>query len=906
MTKDETNRKIAAEALLQYEEQHPTPFESMVEGFAIAQIVRDQTRLPIDIEFLELNRGFEVQLGLPRAHILGKRLSEVFSHEATARCLPLCFRMIENGEAVAFEQYVELVKRWYEIVVSNRGSDRIELFCRDVTARKETEVWLRESEGRLRFLIERAPFSLAMFDRQMCYLVVSRRWMEDYLPGYDQVLGRSHYEVFPECPERWRDAHLRGLAGETVCGEEQLCKKKDGQIVCTRYEVRPWYTIDGSIGGIVLYTEDITEQRRTEEKLRSGEERFCRTFGCAPIGLAIADRNGCLKHCNPAFADLLGYEESDLIGQKFDLLIDSQDRKKHLAEFGKLQAGDSPFFEIENRLKHKDGRSIWVLNWVTVLGCSATIPSELMVLVLDISKRRLDQERASAEWDAIDRLQKIGDLFVRDGDVSGVLDSIIDTFIAICSADYGDLQLVNVTSGNLEIAAYRRLPTWWIDCWQHASIARGDHLSVLRGGQNVLIENVQERSDLFCEEELEKLTKIDIRDILCTPLIGRTGKLLGIFSAYCKSPHSIDDRRMMLVHLLARQAADIVERRETEAIVHDRDEHIRAILDAASDAIVSIDRSGIILSCNIATEKMFNYTREELIGKNVKILMPPAYGREHDSYLKRYQQTGVPRVIGIGREALAMRKDGSTFPVDLAVSEINHLGQFTGIIRDISERKNLQRDVLAIADEEQRRIGQDLHDSVQQELAAVGLLTQTLIKNIERRSESLSQEFADQCRELTQRISSGLKRAQREVRYISRGLVPLPLDSSGLMDALQELAVRTESVSVNCSFRCEKPVILHDSIAVTHLYRIAQEAVTNAIKHSQPRNIVIELILNTDQIELKVTDDGKGYRLENDTKGMGIKTMQYRASLIGGALTIAAKDSGGTVVSCKFFRAGVL
>jgi signal transduction histidine kinase len=126
------------------------------------------------------------------------------------------------------------------------------------------------------------------------------------------------------------------------------------------------------------------------------------------------------------------------------------------------------------------------------------------------------------------------------------------------------------------------------------------------------------------------------------------------------------------------------------------------------------------------------------------------------------------------------------------------------------------------------------------------------------------------------------------------------------MDALQELAVRTESVSVNCSFRCEKPVILHDSIAVTHLYRIAQEAVTNAIKHSQPRNIVIELILNTDQIELKVTDDGKGYRLENDTKGMGIKTMQYRASLIGGALTIAAKDSGGTVVSCKFFRAGVL
>ena len=133
---------------------------------------------------------------------------------------------------------------------------------------------------------------------------------------------------------------------------------------------------------------------------------------------------------------------------------------------------------------------------------------------------------------------------------------------------------------------------------------------------------------------------------------------------------------------------------------------------------------------NAATERMFGYTAAETIGQNVKMLMPSPYREEHDRYLDSYNKTGVKKIIGIGREVVARRKDGSTFPVDLAVSAVDHLNLFAGIIRDITGRKELEREVVEIASLEQRRIGQDLHDSVGQELTALNILAGDLAETL--------------------------------------------------------------------------------------------------------------------------------------------------------------------------------
>ncbi|MBL9130978.1 MAG: PAS domain S-box protein, partial [Verrucomicrobiaceae bacterium] len=164
---------------------------------------------------------------------------------------------------------------------------------------------------------------------------------------------------------------------------------------------------------------------------------------------------------------------------------------------------------------------------------------------------------------------------------------------------------------------------------------------------------------------------------------------------------------------------------DLQAALKASEQRATAIVETAVNAIITIDENCIIETANSATERLFGYTREELIGRNISMLMPNPYRDRHDSYVSDYLRTGVRRIIGIGREALAQRKDGSVFPIDLSVGEaVLPSGRriFTGIIRDLTERKLLEDKILHISEEEQARIGRDIHDDLCQQLAAIGCL----------------------------------------------------------------------------------------------------------------------------------------------------------------------------------------
>jgi two-component system CheB/CheR fusion protein len=348
---------------------------------------------------------------------------------------------------------------------------------------------------------------------------------------------------------------------------------------------------------------------------------------------------------------------------------------------------------------------------------------------------------------------------------------------------------------------------------------------------------------------------------------------------------------------LLKRANEILERQVSERTqsLREREERLQSILNTVADAIITIDQGGIIQSVNPAAEQMFGYTAAEMIGQNVNMLMPSPYQNEHDSYLTRYLQTREKRIIGIGREVEGRRKDGSVFPVDLAVSEIEHLKLFTGILYDLTRRKQLEREVVEIASLQQRRIGQDLHDSVGQELTALNLLAGDLAVALRTDPKNAA--------DLIERMTKGLQRCQQKFRDIIQGLLPIAIDSGGLMTALADLADHVQRQGhVTCVFDCPKPVFIADNLIATHLYFIAQEAVYNALKHAQPRNIHIRLESNR-LLVLRVQDDGTGMPvLPVDHEGLGLRIIRNRAAIIGAKLTIEPAQPSGTVVTCVLAR----
>jgi two-component system sensor kinase FixL len=339
-----------------------------------------------------------------------------------------------------------------------------------------------------------------------------------------------------------------------------------------------------------------------------------------------------------------------------------------------------------------------------------------------------------------------------------------------------------------------------------------------------------------------------------------------------------------------------IERRRTQTALRDSEACLRAILETAVEGIITIDEHGIIESFNPAAEKIFNYPAIEVLGRNVSMLMPAPYCREHDDYMSNYARTGRAKIIGIGREVTGQRKDGTAFPMDLAVSEVRLESRrlFTGFVRDITERKRLEREILEISDVEQRRIGQGLHDGLCQQLAGIELMSEALARNLKKQSKAGAAQAA--------KITAHLREAIAQTRRLARGLSPVSLESNGLMSALQEMvAAVTKLFNIECRFQGGEPILVRDNAAATHLYRIAQEAINNAIRHGKAKTVVVTLTRQKEKARLIVADNGVGLSKDSKTDaGMGLQIMKYRAGMIGAALEISSTDGQGTTVICTF------
>jgi PAS domain S-box-containing protein len=214
---------------------------------------------------------------------------------------------------------------------------------------------------------------------------------------------------------------------------------------------------------------------------------------------------------------------------------------------------------------------------------------------------------------------------------------------------------------------------------------------------------------------------------------------------------------------------------------------------------------------------------------------------------------------------------------------------------EIERRKKLEREILNISEQEQRRLGQELHDSLGQHLTGISFMARVLENKLKKKKIEEAKSVAE--------IAKLVTEATNQARGLAKGLHPVDLDSGSLISSLHELAASTQHLfGIHCTFRYDKLITMSNSESAVHLYRIAQEAVTNAIKHGRTKNIEIRLESAEDNAVLTVENDGRDFPKEYEVRGtgMGLQIMDHRVDLIGGTLKIRKGPKGGTIVSCTF------
>jgi signal transduction histidine kinase len=214
----------------------------------------------------------------------------------------------------------------------------------------------------------------------------------------------------------------------------------------------------------------------------------------------------------------------------------------------------------------------------------------------------------------------------------------------------------------------------------------------------------------------------------------------------------------------------------------------------------------------------------------------------------------------------------------------------------LERSQRLEREIIDISEREQQRIGRDLHDGVCQYLAAIGFSAAILNRDLERESPIRAQKAGE--------IANLLQDALKRTRDLARGLSPVDRDEGGLESALNELASSTSRLSgISCSFICVGQVEIRDNAQAVHLFRIAQEALNNAIKHGQPKAVVVALEASNGALSLRVSDDGVGFDPTcSERRGMGLNIMRYRARMLAGTLEIQSNSPVGTMVTCTIAR----
>ncbi len=893
MILDITERKLG-EALQQESEfRHRAAFEGSSVGMCHAD--------PITGRFLKVNRRFCKMTGYSNAELVDRPCEEFI--ELTER------NVVSDGldhlrrgvisEYRAEHRFVHKAGHivWGDMTV-NLVQDlsgrplRTLAIIKDVTERKQAEEKVRDAEQRLLAFLDNSTVCGWMKDEEGRYVFLSKNFLRYLGVRLEEIQGKTDFDHWPkEIAAKFRENDLQVIRSNRafeVFEEGWDAEGKRTIWLCHKF---PYQDADGKrfIGGLGI---DITDHKRTENALRESEHRLSLVLQGANVGLWDWHLGGDRVHFSHEWKSQLGYEDDEIADrfEEWQSRVHPDDLEPTLARVRQFLEKPWPNYEVEFRMRHKNDSWRWILARGSLIDGPNGKPIRMIGIHLDITERKEAEESLREREEQLRLVNEAANIGTYFADYENDCVRYSPELCAMLGVESGiDRKLED----GFQFVSPEDLQQIRRD-FSAAANPSGD------GRQRTEIRIRRPSGEL---RWLMTSGRVSFRE---TP----TGRVRWKLVGACLD---ITERKQIEESL--RQLNDELEERvdDRTRVLYAKQERLQAILNNSFNAVLTCDRQGQVESVNLAAVKVFGYSISEMIGQDFRKFVPPPDGPSADRAGRSYLEMGLTRMTGYSLEVVAHRKDGSTFPADLAVSEIAHLGLFCSILRDISENKRLERELAEATAFEQRRIGQDLHDSVGQRLTALTMVAQDFVESLGSAAQSSdrSPQQIDQPAmpptlsnlspiKLAERLRRDLQQTLEQVRAISRNLNPVPVDSQGLAAALEDLVEQMQLQSrVSCYFESDSPVVIEDNVTGTHLFHIAQEALSNALRHAHAREVRISLRQDDLQIVLRIQDDGDGVSWPlPQREGIGLRIMKSRADMIGATLTFDRAKPKGTEVTC--------
>lgn len=808
-------------------------------------------------------------LGYQPQEWVGRNALELVHPEDLPRVTKVLDRLLETPGGTMTEQFRcrhnDGSWRWVESLGTNclaqPAVGGIILNFRDITERKRADEALRESEERYRLMAEAIPQPAWRTNAQGEVTECNGRWYEYTGQTPEEARGNGWMKALhPDdagCVMQKVQDDVAG--GERFQVEYRLRRTSDGSY---RWHIARGLPIKDMDGRIVCWfgsAADIEDQKRAQEMLeervrertaelaesnlalRNSEAKYRTLVEELPAITYIAglDEGNTTLYISPQVKSLLGLTPGDYKADPdiWRQHVHPDDLDRVMAEVRHAHMSGEPL-DCEYRLLNRTGGIVWIRDKAVVVRDETGQPLFLQGVMLDVPERRQAEETMRLQSAALEAA------------ANGIVITDCEGHILWANPAFAKLtgyELSEVIGKNSRV----------LKSGQHDKAFYQNLWHTVLSGQVWHGEMVNKRKDgsLYTEE------------MTITPVRNAAGEIT----------HFIAIKRDITEWKLAEESR----------------RHLAAIVESSNDAIISADLDGIITSWNAAAQRLYNYAPEEIVGRSFFVLTPPnRMGELHEMHKK------VQGGENAHFETVRLRKGGFPVNVSITVSPTkNGAGEVIGtsaIIRDITERKELEEAVVEASSREQRRIGHDLHDGLCQQLTGISLLWKAIAQSKGLRALPEVTEVT----EITQLIAKTIG----EARDLARGLCPVELERNDLGVALKKLGSLMERLfPVSCVVRCQQSVVLADKTAAAHLYRIAQEAISNAIHHGKAARVWIHITWRKDRLTLRIRDNGSGFSKRRGFKeGIGMRSMKYRAQVIGGSLTVESKRGAGTTVACVY------